>query len=88
MYLTKEVEMLNNFSSFLHFKLCIVRINRLNLLALFIRPSTSLILEFDFNCRCDMSSGLALLASYSDEESEEEKSQTVERVIKLRVCDI
>ena len=35
-----------------------------------------------------MSSGLALLASYSDEESEEEKSQTVERVIKLRVCDI
>ena len=47
------------------------------------RPSPSLILEFDFNCRCDMSSGLALLASYSDEESEEEKPQTVERVIRL-----
>ena len=35
-----------------------------------------------------MSSGLALLASYSDEESEEEISQTVERVMKLRVCNI
>ena len=74
------------FLSFFYTLSCaIVRINRLNLLALFIRPSTSLILEFDFNCRCDMSSGLALLASYSDEESEEEKSQTVERVIKWRV---
>ena len=78
--------MLNIFCPFFYSLSCaIVRINRLNLLALFIRPSTSLILEFDFNCRCDMSSGLALLASYSDEESEEEKSQTVERVMKLRV---